>query len=63
MSFYPYVNDWGLMMSERGIPDTSNFWSDLDFANYFKNIFLGINNLYKFCLILFPILLFQFLLF
>ena len=55
MSYYPYVDDWGLMMSERGLPDISNFWLDLDYINYFKkHLFWGIKNLYKFCLILFP---------
>lgn len=59
MSFYPYVDDWGLMMSERGLPDVSNFWSNLDYTNYIKkHFFWGINNLYKFCLILFPTFLF-----
>lgn len=59
MSFYPYVNDWGLMMSERGLPDINNFWSDLDYVNYIKkHFFWGINNLYKFSLILFPTFIF-----
>ena len=39
MSFYPYVDDWGLMMSERGLPDVSNFWSNLDYTNYIKKHF------------------------
>ena len=59
MSYYPYVDDWGLMMSERGLPDTSNFWIDIDYINYLKkHFFWGINNLYKFCLIIFPTFLF-----
>ena len=59
MSYYPYIDDWGLMMSERGLPDTSNFWTNLDYVDYIKkHFFWGINNLYKFCLVLFPTFMF-----
>ena len=54
-SYYPYVNDWGLMMSERGLPNVTNFWSEIDIVQYLKTHFYwGINNIYKFCLVLFP---------
>ena len=54
-SYYPYISDWGLMMSERGLPNVTNFWSEIDIAQYLKTHFYwGINNLYKFCLMLFP---------
>ena len=54
-SYYPYVNDWGLMMSERGLPNVTNFWSEIDIVQYLKTHFYwGINNIYKFCLMLFP---------
>lgn len=59
MSYYPYIENWGTMMSERGLPDVSNFWSQLDYQDYFKkHFFWGIGNLHKFCLILFPTFLF-----
>ena len=55
ISFYPYVSDWGTMMSERGLPNTSNFWHTINFLEYFKNhLYWGLTNLYKFHLILFP---------
>ncbi|MDA9839106.1 hypothetical protein N9B99_05800, partial [Candidatus Pelagibacter sp.] len=54
-SYYPYVNDWGLMMSERGLPNVTNFWSEIDIVQYLKaHFYWGINNMYKFCLVLFP---------
>lgn len=60
-SYYPYINDWGLMMSERGLPNVSNFWSEIDIVQYLKTHFYwGINNLYKFCLMLFPTFAFPF---
>ena len=59
MSFYPYVDDWGLMMSERGLPDIKNFWLNLNFKDYLeKHFFWGISNLYKFSLVLFPTFMF-----
>jgi hypothetical protein len=58
-SYYPYINDWGLMMSERGLPNVSNFWTEIDIFKYIKTHFYwGITNLYKFCLMLFPTFIF-----
>ncbi len=61
LSYYPYVSDWGTMMSERGLPNVDNFWYVTNFLEYFKNhLSWGLKNLYKFHLILFPTFAFPF---
>ena len=59
LNFYPIIDSWSEMLFTSEKPTINYFLANTDFSLYFKNhLIWSIENLKKFCLILFPTFLF-----